>query len=326
VRHPLGVSGSVRIFGEVAHVMLAGELDLHSAPEVGVLLRRAVTSGAPSVVVDLALVSFCDAVGLGVLVRTNNELTLRGAELSLVGVPVALRRLLTITALNGALHVAPATTADGLLAADLAAAVRLPLVRTVLDAALSLVVVMSQAVMAGANGVSITLPRDGRLRTVAASDDVVMEMDHDQYDTGEGPCLDAAEHGELFNSTALAREARWPQFVPRARARGIESIMSTPLMAGERPPGGEDVDSPPAGGRGAMSSSGRSGSPSRPPRSCWLPTAASPPTRPPMRSTGRLRRGRSSPKPKASSWRARTCQPRVPSASSPTSAGAAVGR
>jgi GAF domain-containing protein len=148
---------------------------------------------------------------------------------------------LQVTGLTEALKVEPTSTADGLLAADLAAVARLPLTRSVLDAALKLVVVMSQSVMTGADGVSITLPRDGRLRTVAASNDVVLQMDHDQYDTNQGPCLDAATLGELFNSTALQSERRWPQFVPRARARGIESIMSTPLMAGDRPLGALNV-------------------------------------------------------------------------------------
>jgi GAF domain-containing protein len=154
---------------------------------------------------------------------------------------VSLRRLFQITGLTDALHVEPATTVDGLLTVDLAAAARLPLTRGLLDSALKLVVVMSKSVMAGADGVSITLPRDGRLRTVAASNDVVLQMDHDQYDTGQGPCLDAATQGELFHSTDLNSESRWPQFVPRARALGIESIMSTPLMAADRPLGALNV-------------------------------------------------------------------------------------
>lgn len=102
--------------------------------------------------------------------------------------------------------------------------------RQVLDAALVLVVTMCQAVIGHADGVSITLPRDGRHGTVAASNDVVRGMDHDQYDTGEGPCLDAARHGERFHIDALAEEPRWPDFVPRARARGIESVLSSPLL------------------------------------------------------------------------------------------------
>lgn len=104
--------------------------------------------------------------------------------------------------------------------------------REVLDAALMLVVTMTQAVIGQADGVSITLPRDGRYGTVAASNDVVLAMDHDQYDTGQGPCLDAARHGKPFHIDALALEHRWAQFVPRARARGIESILSSPLRDG----------------------------------------------------------------------------------------------
>jgi GAF domain-containing protein len=100
---------------------------------------------------------------------------------------------------------------------------------------------MAQAVVQGADGVSITLPRNGRFGTVAASNDVVLEMDHDQYDTGEGPCLDAAIQGERFHIHALGEEQRWPAFVPRARARGIESILSTPLVASERPIGALNV-------------------------------------------------------------------------------------
>jgi len=101
----------------------------------------------------------------------------------------------------------------------------------VLDAALVTVVTVCQAVIGHADGVSITLPRDGRYTTVAASNDVVLAMDHDQYDTGQGPCLDAARHGERFHIDSLGAEDRWSEFVPRARARGIESVLSSPLLA-----------------------------------------------------------------------------------------------
>lgn len=234
-------TASLRLRDGVALVTVAGEADLCSAPLLHDILQQAVATGAPSVVVDASLVSFCDAHGLGLLVEASNELRERGGHLSVRSAPLALRRLLQITGLTDALQVEPTGTFEGQLTADLAAAARLPLTRRVLDAALNLVVVMSQSVMTGADGVSITLPRDGRLRTVAASDDVVLQMDHDQYDTNQGPCLDAATQGELFTSTALETERRWPQFVPRARARGIESIMSTPLMAGDRPLGALNV-------------------------------------------------------------------------------------
>ena len=85
------------------------------------------------------------------------------------------------------------------------------------------------------------MPGAGGLRTVAASNDVVLQMDTDQYDTLQGPCLDAATQGEGFHSPSLQSERRWPQFVPRARARGIESIMYTPLLAADRPRGALNV-------------------------------------------------------------------------------------
>lgn len=233
--------GSVRVHDGVAVVTLAGEIDLFSAPLLQGVLQEAMAADAPAVVVDMALVSFCDAQGLGHLVTTAKALREMGGRLSIRAAPSALRRLFQITGLTDALHVEAATTAEGLLSVDLAAAARLPLTRTVLDAALKLVVVMAQSVMTGADGVSITLPRQGRLRTVAASNDVVLQMDHDQYDTGQGPCLDAATRGEGFRSSSLESERRWPQFVPRARARGIESIMSTPLLAADRPLGALNV-------------------------------------------------------------------------------------
>jgi hypothetical protein len=66
-------------------------------------------------------------------------------------------------------------------------------------------------------------------------------MDHDQYETGQGPCLDAATIGLPFHSSSLGEEKRWPQFVPRAQARGIRSIMSTPLLAAEEPLGALNI-------------------------------------------------------------------------------------
>ena len=89
--------------------------------------------------------------------------------------------------------------------------------------------------MDGADGVSVTLERNGRLATVASSNDTVMRMDDHQYETGEGPCLSAAAEGHWFHIESLAAEKRWPAFVPLAEKEGIASILSTPLMTAERP-------------------------------------------------------------------------------------------
>ncbi len=190
--------------------------------------------------VNLAEVRFLDAGGLAVFATAAERLRASGGELAVRGATPSIYRLFEVTGLTEALHVDRPAASSALLR-GLAGVAAIPRSRDVLDAALKLVVTMAQAVVQGADGVSITLPRNGRFGTVAASNDVVLEMDHDQYDTGEGPCLDAAIQGERFHIDALSDESRWPAFIPRAQARGIESILSTPLIAADRPIGALNV-------------------------------------------------------------------------------------
>jgi GAF domain-containing protein len=89
--------------------------------------------------------------------------------------------------------------------------------------------------------VSVSLHRHGHLTTVAASDRTIEEMDAAQYDTGQGPCVDASLEGQRFYSEALDVEQRWPSFTPRARALGINAILSSPLLASERPVGALNI-------------------------------------------------------------------------------------
>ncbi|HUP76043.1 MAG TPA: GAF and ANTAR domain-containing protein [Acidimicrobiales bacterium] len=111
----------------------------------------------------------------------------------------------------------------------------------VVDAALRLVTTLADATVDNADGVSVTLERHGHLMTVAASNDAVLAMDHHQYDTGEGPCLDAKSEGRWFYIESLADETRWPKFVPLALEQGIHSILSSPLMTRERPQGALNI-------------------------------------------------------------------------------------
>jgi len=111
----------------------------------------------------------------------------------------------------------------------------------VLDAALRLVVALARVTVTGADGVSVCLNRHGTLTTVAASDATVSGMDRDQYATGEGPCVAAATEGHWFHVESLDNELRWPAFIPRARERGINSILSTPLLTQSRPVGALNI-------------------------------------------------------------------------------------
>ena len=106
------------------------------------------------------------------------------------------------------------------------------------DAALLLVAKLARATIGAADGVSVSLRRQGHIATVAASDDTIIEMDRHQYDTGEGPCLSAAAEGTPFHIASLEDESlRWPVFTPQALAQGIDSILSNPLIAESGPVG-----------------------------------------------------------------------------------------
>lgn len=124
---------------------------------------------------------------------------------------------------------------------DLARVGSIPASNEVIDAALRLVVKLAEATVGGANGVSVSLERHGQLRTVAATNATVLEMDHHQYESGEGPCVAAAAEGRWFHIESLAEETRWPTFVPEAIQQGIKSILSTPLIPGDRPVGALNI-------------------------------------------------------------------------------------
>lgn len=73
--------------------------------------------------------------------------------------------------------------------------------------------------------------RRGRFETVAATDDVPVEVDAIQYDTGEGPCLDAMSEHETYLIDDLAADERWPAFSRRAvEETGVRSMLSFRLF------------------------------------------------------------------------------------------------
>ena len=81
----------------------------------------------------------------------------------------------------------------------------------------------------------------GRLMTVAASNDKVLTMDRHQYETGEGPCLEAKAQDRWFYIDSLADETRWPMFTPLALGEGIHCILSSPLKTSGRAQGALNI-------------------------------------------------------------------------------------
>jgi anti-sigma B factor antagonist len=78
-------------------LVLAGELDLASAPELREHLEAAMAEGARRVVLDLNAVEFMDSSMLKELLRANSEMGSGGAQLVLAAPQPAARRLLELT-------------------------------------------------------------------------------------------------------------------------------------------------------------------------------------------------------------------------------------
>ena len=85
-------------------VEVAGELDLHSAPQLRAELARAIESGAPPrVVVDLGGVTFLDSTGVGVLVGALKRAREADGTLHFCNAQARVNRVFEITGLLGAL-------------------------------------------------------------------------------------------------------------------------------------------------------------------------------------------------------------------------------
>jgi anti-anti-sigma factor len=243
-------------FAETAVVLVVrGDLDPVTAPELGAVVDAVIDRGNVNVVLDLAECDFIDASGLGVIAEGAARADLWGGTLTVRSPSGVVARLLDLTGLD--LTIRPLIPDQSPLAqlsprADVMGEIS-PYGRGSLlgrlgagpdeavSAALRLVVALARAAVEGADGVSVSLRRHHALETVAASDQTISDMDADQYATGEGPCVDASVAGHRFHARSLASETRWPEFTPRARALGINAILSSPLVVRDRPVGALNI-------------------------------------------------------------------------------------
>jgi transcriptional regulator with GAF, ATPase, and Fis domain len=67
------------------------------------------------------------------------------------------------------------------------------------------------------------------IRTRAGTADIVYKVDQVQYDTGEGPCLDALYRQHTVRLSDMAAETRWPRFTHQVAELGIGSMLSFQL-------------------------------------------------------------------------------------------------
>ncbi len=83
-----------------AVLVVRGEVDLSSAPQLRQRLLGLATAGPTTVVVDLTDVSFIDSTGLGVLVSALKRLRAEGGDLRLVVNRPQIAKVLEITGLD----------------------------------------------------------------------------------------------------------------------------------------------------------------------------------------------------------------------------------
>jgi anti-anti-sigma factor len=247
--------------GDEAVLTLRGELDSAAVPSLSSVIDAVIASGYLVIRVDMAEVMFVASTGLTVLALGANRVAAMRGRLTIRSPSTAVRRLLDISDLQGL--ATPLATPAAIVPlgpfhsmpqqgaqvdsepfsvdADRRTAVAIPIDDDAVDGTLRLVVALAHATLTRADGASVSLRRHGYLATVAATDQTVVDMDTDQYETRQGPCVDAATEGRLLHVDSLEAETRWPAFIPRARSLGINAILSTPLLAQDRPVGALNI-------------------------------------------------------------------------------------
>lgn len=63
-----------------------------------------------------------------------------------------------------------------------------------------------------ADMVGLMMLQEGRQRTAVFTDEQALHIDHAQYDTGEGPCLDAFELQRVCMVESTRDDGPWPAF------------------------------------------------------------------------------------------------------------------
>jgi GAF domain-containing protein len=98
-----------------------------------------------------------------------------------------------------------------------------------LNDVLAATVELAKTVMRVPIEASVTLIDSEEPTTPVFTGRVAVDLDETQYQLGYGPCLAAAEAGQLVSIPDMATEDRWPQFTADARRSGVQSSLSVPL-------------------------------------------------------------------------------------------------
>ncbi len=102
----------VRAVHSGQEVAIIGRMDVHSVPDVRLLLHEIIDTGAGDVHIRLAGAEIGDATGLGVLVEAYNRARRAGRRLAVVDMTERTGRLLRASRLDRALVLPQSAVAD----------------------------------------------------------------------------------------------------------------------------------------------------------------------------------------------------------------------
>lgn len=80
-------------------VVARGDIDMETAPKLGVAIDELVDDGALMVLLDVAAVEFIDSSGLRVILRSGNKLSAAGGRLIIEGMSGAVKQVFEISGL-----------------------------------------------------------------------------------------------------------------------------------------------------------------------------------------------------------------------------------
>src|ERR1700712_3739587 len=100
------------------------------------------------------------------------------------------------------------------------------------DETLQRVVELAVETVPPASMAGITMMVNDRAATTFFTNQAVPSIDGAQYESGEGPCLEAWRTQEVMEIESTFEDTRWPDFSRTAAEHGVGSTLSLPLMAG----------------------------------------------------------------------------------------------
>ena len=93
---------------------------------------------------------------------------------------------------------------------------------------------LAVASVPAAEYIGLTMMIENLPATAVFTDPESPEIDQAQYRSGEGPCLDAFDTGEIRTVRSTRHESRWPEFSQACLDHGILSTLSLPLAVSDR--------------------------------------------------------------------------------------------